>query len=249
MTKTSSALAARLVLLLALFATPFAAIASDHDDGEIDLKGRALNITDVYAFREDNQTGVAGDSGNLILIMNTNPRSIPRQQYYFSTTALYQFHLSRVPAASKAKKPTGKADVVLRVTFANPTPDGRQPATFSIIRDGQETRVDKTSDNQSIMTTPLASSNQPVLNQLTVGDKTVTLFAGLREDPFFFDVKQFFKLRAGAVSGFLPANQAEDFTKNYNVNAIVLRVPISLLQTAAGEPVFDVWTTIMVPQK
>ena len=61
--------------------------ASDHDDGENDNKARALNITDVYAFREDWQTGNAGDSGNLIVIMNTNPRSMARQQYYFSTNA------------------------------------------------------------------------------------------------------------------------------------------------------------------
>ncbi|MEK7358521.1 MAG: DUF4331 family protein [Bdellovibrionota bacterium] len=254
MTKTSSAFAARLVLLLSLLATPFATLASDHDDGEIDLKGRALNITDVYAFREDNQTGVAGDAGNLILIMNTNPRSLPRQQYFFSTSALYQFHLSRVAAGDKAKKPTGKADVVLRLQFANPTPDGRQPVTFTIVRDGNETKVDKTAQNQAILTTTLAQADTPTANDLTVDGKAITLFAGLREDPFFFDVEQFFKVRAHALAtgtflGFLPAAQAKDFTHNYNVNAIVLRVPIALLQTGAGEPVFDVWTTIMVPQK
>ncbi|MEX0766486.1 MAG: DUF4331 family protein, partial [bacterium] len=56
-------------------------VASDHDDGEMDLKGRALNITDLYAFRERDQNSAAAD-GDLVFIMNVNPRSLARQQYY-----------------------------------------------------------------------------------------------------------------------------------------------------------------------
>ena len=54
---------------------------------------------------------------------------------------------------------------------------------------------------------------------------------GLGEDPFFFDVEQFFKVRAGAV---------DEFAKQ-NVNSIVIRMPVAYLQTAAMEQVFDIW--------
>lgn len=53
-------------------------VASDHDDGEMDLKGRSLNITDLFAFRERDQNPAAAD-GDLVFIMNVNPRSLSRQ--------------------------------------------------------------------------------------------------------------------------------------------------------------------------
>ena len=54
--------------------------ASDHDDGEVDTKGRNLNLTDLYVFRDGDQNP-QGSKDNLVFIMNTNPRSVARQQY------------------------------------------------------------------------------------------------------------------------------------------------------------------------
>src|SRR3972149_5527818 len=79
-------LVAALAVLAAFSLVPL--VASDHDDGEADLKGRALNITDLYAFREKDQNPGAAD-GDLVFIMNVNPRSLPRHHYYFSTNAAY----------------------------------------------------------------------------------------------------------------------------------------------------------------
>jgi hypothetical protein len=85
--------------------------ASDHDDGEADLKGRALNITDLFIFREKDQNPGASD-GDLVMIMNVNPRSLPRQQCAFSTSAVYGLHVSRV--ANNDATPTGAANANLR---------------------------------------------------------------------------------------------------------------------------------------
>lgn len=78
------------------------------------------------------------------------------------------------------------------------------------------------------------------------------MFAGLREDPFFFDVEQYFRVRAGAAGtgpavGFRSPTTAVDFAKGYNVNAIAVRVPIKFLQGGSQAKVFDVWETISVP--
>ncbi|HEY9639035.1 MAG TPA: DUF4331 family protein, partial [Coleofasciculaceae cyanobacterium] len=62
--------------------------ASDHDDGDIDVRSRALSLTDLYAFREVDQNPSA-KSDDLIFVMNTNPRSVARQQYFFSNQAQY----------------------------------------------------------------------------------------------------------------------------------------------------------------
>ena len=214
--------------------------ASDHDDGETELKGRNLNLTDLYVFREKDQNPSAAD-GNLIFIMNTNPRSVARQQYYFSTNARYTFNVSRV--TDRNATPTGKPDVVLQFEFGAPNANGRQDVKLTATWDGARCIA-----NQPLYTTPL--NTNPNIGQASLcGNSTVNVFAGLREDPFFFDVEQFFRVRAGAIGigpavGFREPRKAIDFAKGYNVNAIAVRIPKSLLQGRTSAQTFDVWQTI-----
>src|SRR5687767_5865170 len=94
MVNARKALAAFTVALLAGGIGWVALQASDHDDGETDRKARSLNLTDLYVFRENDQDSGAA-AGSLVFVMNTNPRSVARQQYYFSTNARYEFHLTQ----------------------------------------------------------------------------------------------------------------------------------------------------------
>lgn len=240
------------MLLASLLATTIlfagqSALASDHDDGENDKKARSLNLTDLYVFKENTQ--IAGGSANhLVFIMNSNPRSLPRQQYYFSTNARYDFRISRV-GTDKGAAVTGSNDVILRFEFGAPV-SGQQPITLTVIKDGVKTIKTMTDASAPINTTTLAGGSSEVNNAVTVDGQVLNIFAGLREDPFFFDVTAFFKFRAGAAglgpAAPLPAASPVDFTANYNVNSIVVRVPIAFLQTSA-QTVFDTWTTISVP--
>lgn len=211
--------------------------ASDHDDGEVDTKGRNLNLTDLYVFREKDQNPQAS-SDDLILIMNTNPRSVARQQYYFSNRARYQFNITRV--GDKEATPTGKPNVTLQFEFSSPNAKNEQEITITAIRDGKATRA-------KAMTTPL--NGKPSVKQVSLGNHKLDIFAGLREDPFFFDVEQYFRVRAGALGigpavGFRDPSTAIDFAKGYNVNAIAVRVPIKFLQGRTSAKTFDVWETI-----
>jgi Domain of unknown function (DUF4331) len=225
--------------LLAATTLPQYIMASDHDDGEVDGKGRSLNLTDLYAFREKDQNPGAAD-GDLVLMMNTNPRSVARQQYFFSTNARYEFKLTRV--ADKEATPTGQEDITLRFEFSAPNDRNQQQIKFTVIKDGKET------SSTNLRTTPL-NSEKPVVNQLGSNGSKIAVFAGLREDPFFFDVEQFFRVRAGALGtgpavGFRPNNQAIDFAKGYNVNAIAIRIPQEFLQGKTGSNIYDIWETI-----
>lgn len=229
--------------------------ASDHDDGVTDMKSQNLNLTDLYVFREDNQTGMSSDKENLVLIMNTTPRALPEQQYYFSTNASYQFHLTRVTADNKNTAPTGASDVILAFTFGAQNEMGQQPITVTGNRNGEILTATTADDGTALMTTNIQAGMEDKLNVYTVtlGGQPFKLFVGMREDPFFFDVQQFFKVRAGAAGlgpkvGFLPRGQAQDFTEDYNVNSIVVSVPIPFLQTEAEEPIFDVWETVFINQ-
>jgi hypothetical protein len=47
--------------------------ASDHDDGDIDVRSRALSLTDLYVFRERDQNSSV-NSDDLILVMSSGSR-------------------------------------------------------------------------------------------------------------------------------------------------------------------------------
>ncbi len=214
--------------------------ASDHDDGETELKGRNLNLTDLYVFREGDQNPSASPD-NLVFIMNTNPRSVARQQYYFSNKSRYEFMVSRV--ADKDASPTGMPDMTLRFEFGAPGANNQQSYTLTMIENG------KTIGTASGQTTAIGGT--PLVSSASVGGSAVKVFAGLREDPFFFDVEQFFRVRAGALGigpavGFRAPGQAVDFAAGYNVNAIAVQVPIALLKGSSSATTFDVWQTISI---
>ncbi len=224
--------------LLVATGLPKALVASDHDDGEVDTKGRNLNLTDLYAYREKDQNPNARD-GDLILTMNSNPRSIARQQYFFSTNARYEFKLTRV--GDKEATPTGQEDITLRFEFGAPNDRNQQPIKFTVVKDGKEIST------SNMRTTAL--NEQVHINQLGANGAKIAVFAGLREDSHFFDVEQFFRVRAGALGtapavGFRGPDRAVDSFKGYNVNAIALRIPQEFLSGKNGAKTYDIWETI-----
>jgi hypothetical protein len=229
-------------LALIAVVSPGLLTASDHDDGEVELKGRNLNLTDLYAFREIDQNPNAFQS-DLIFIMNTNPRSVARQQYFFSTVARYEFKVERVVNNNDIPTADGLAvpDVTLRFEFGEPAANGQQQITVTAIRGHALATA------SGGLTTVLNMA--PVTTEVSLFGSTLRVFAGLREDPFFFDVESFFRVRAAALSVGPPAsfrNPGFDFAAGYNVNAIIVRVPVAFLQGGTAATSFDVWETISV---
>ena len=270
------------IAALALAGTTTAALASDHDDGETDLKGRALNLTDHYAFK------TPGSSTELTLIMYVNPRSLPGRQYFLSTQARYEFHVSK--AATRTSAPTAKDDYVFRIEAQAPDMTGTQMLTLTVLKDGQ---VMGTATGAS---TGFAASqsNTVTANNASIAGNGIRWFVGQRADSFHFDVVRFFQVRsflaarlfggaggngdataglgpncrgdkflanllpggataneaggqpdADVINLFNPPSCAPDFTKNLNVTAIVMNIPISML---GGGSIFDTWSTISVPE-
>ncbi len=246
-----SVLALGLVTIAAV--SPRYLMASDHDDGETDTKGRNVNLTDLFVFREQDQNPAA-TTGNLVFIMDTNPRSLPRQQYYFSNRARYEFNITRVTDNNSV--PTGLPDITLRFEFSPPDANKQQTIYLTTIQNGVA------APRVTVGTTTPLNPNltaTPTINNVPVAGNNLAVFAGLREDPFFFDVEQYFRVRAAvlglgpnppdeasALFGFRDPQHAIDFAKDYNVNAISVRVPISFLKGATTAQTFDVWETLSV---
>src|SRR5262249_20520834 len=256
------------------------ALASDHDDGETDLKSRALNLTDHFAFKSP----AAPDQ--LSMIMYFNSRSLPGTAYFMRQNERYEFHVSKV--AGKTDMPTTKDDYVFRFEAGAPDGSGIQPITLTVLKDGNVVGM------HTGATTAYAQSKAGNITTNTgnAGGIDVKYFIGQRADSFHFDVIRFFQVRAflarrfcGGAGGkgdasaplapncrgdqflsilnanpaagekngvsdgdninlFNPPSCAPDFTKNLNVTAIVLNVPIAQL----GGPIFDTWSTISVSE-
>jgi hypothetical protein len=84
------------------------------------------------------------------------------------------------------------------------------------------------------------------------------VFAGPRDDSFFLDLEQFFRIipdrkpatgplsqlpNTPSASGFRPAGQARNYLTGYNTLSIVVELPVAEL-TAGGTTKLGIWGTI-----
>ncbi|MDB5095910.1 MAG: hypothetical protein JWM80_331 [Cyanobacteria bacterium RYN_339] len=223
-------------------------LASDHDDGSAASADKTVNLTDLLVYNEKDQNA-AITTNDLIFQMNVNPRVAAKADAAFNTNARYEFHVTRVgTATANGTAPTGKEDVLMRYEFAAPDTDLQQAITLTVVADG------KTTSLPAGKTTAFKNAATPTKTAVAMGTSNVTVFAGVREDTFFFDVEQFLKVRDTAVKRAKGDTVAQavfrkpgvDFTKNLNVLSIIARVPRELLAGTSGATTFDVWETASV---
>jgi hypothetical protein len=210
--------------------------ASDHQDTpEVELSPR-MDINDVYAF-----PGATPD--RIALVLTTSSPITPAQSSgaSFDPNLLYQLKIDNTG--------DGIEDKVIQVTFSG------------------------TGASQQVkIRGPVAPAQTGTMNTLVSGNATVTgavnttlgsasgvqAFAGIRDDPFFLDLEQFFRIVpdrkpvSGALSqlpdqptasAFRPAGQAVDYLRGINTLAIVLEMPATML-TDGGNKKIGIWGTI-----
>ena len=179
-----------------------------------------LDLTDVYAFR------AAG--GRTALVLNVNGFSKAGQQATFATgvpsvaatkRVSYNFRIDNNGDATE--------DVVLRVTFGKPNKQGVQP--LQVRRNGKVILTGKTSAFGGV-----------VVNK----GKGVRAFAGMRDDPFFFDLQGFLNILSSEPGkSFLGCKSPRpDAFAGVNVSSIVLELSPSLV-TSGGSSKIGVWAT------
>ena len=129
-----------------------------------------LNITDFYVFQKP------GYARKTILIMNVNPMP-PRLADSFDPAAIYEF---RVDTNGDAV-----ADTAFRVTFS-PYEHGQQTATIRRAT-GQQSASNDDSGEVIIANAPVSFGEQAQVTKAA----DYAFFAGIRSDPFFFDLMGF----------------------------------------------------------
>jgi hypothetical protein len=200
------------IIVLTLVAIPVA-FSADHFDAPAISEDQAADITDVYAFRS------LESPANLVVALNVNPFSLPGSiARNFASDVLYQIHVDNNGDL--------KADASVGITFSPPTPG--QPQTFTVTGLGPTPITGKTT-----APTPGKSPNPPTIT--TAGP--IKIFAGPRDDPFFFDLVGFQRFLGGPfvpAKGLRPAAETPmDTFAGFNVSSIVLELPITALTGAA----------------
>lgn len=232
-----------LVLVALLIAGTAAVIryaaASDHQDTpEVELSPR-LDINDVYVF-----PGASPD--RLVLAVTTSSPLTPAgsANASFDPDILYQIKVDNTGDAVE--------DLVIQFTFEGTGHSQRitmrgpvAPAQTGV----QTTLVDA------------APTLSGAINGVLGSATGVQLFAGLREDPFFIDLEQFFRIIpdrrpvTGPLSKIGPKPEASafrdpgvDFLAGINALAIVVELPEAMLLPTGGggggaDPQIGVWAT------
>ncbi len=221
----------------AVMTGPNRASAADHLDapGLTPPGGNTqLDLTDIYAWRAKN--------GNTVLALNVNGVSKAGDKPVFAT-GVPSVGLTKGVAYTLRVDNNGDAvaDVNLQITFGKADADGVQNLT--VLRNGKVLVVGKsTAPGKKIVTINRAGS--------------VKAFAGLREDPFFFDLDGFINILAALDTDTTNDDTSivgcksprKDFFAGLNVSSIVLELPASLLQGKNGSNI-GVWATTTVGGK
>jgi hypothetical protein len=179
-----------------------------------------LDLTDIYAFR------TAG--GRAALVLNVNGFSKAGEQATFATGVPSVAATRRVSYNFRIdNNGDARQDVVLAVTFGKPNKQGIQK--LQIRRNGKLILNGKTS-----------ALGRVVVNK----GKGVRAFAGMRDDPFFFDLQGFLNILSSEPGkSFLGCTSPRpDAFAGSNVSSIVVELNRSLL-TRRGSSKIGVWAT------
>ncbi len=245
-----SILSVGMLIAVVFLYSNYAARSSDHQDSPATIAHPGADITDPYIFPSPS------NPNNVVLVMNVHPL-IPMGQglsTYFDPGVLYQmkFDTTSENGATLAQSPVEN----LVIQFQAGAPGASQP----IFVNGPA----KPTTTGATRNTAVGFTGQGVINApFTLANGQIQVFAGAREDPFFFDLAQFLKIlpdrNAGSTApsclpsklggndtcpqGFNPAGVASDTLKGFNVLSFVIELPRSMLTINGGGPKIAYWTT------
>jgi hypothetical protein len=201
-----------------------------------------IDITDHYAFQKP------GDPNRTILILNVNPLA-PTHANEFRHDAVYETLVDTNGDAKPdiafryrfTRKENGKQFArVRRVELKHDLQDGHleddddddDKGNHRGDRHDDRGDDDRNDSKNLVRHAPVSFGREAII---THGNQGVQFFAGIRSDPFFFDLM-----------GFLAGLKftGSDFFLNLNVFSIVLDIPNRLL---GRNPNVGIWTRTLVP--
>lgn len=204
--------------LSAAFALPTTVRAADHGDGTSASLDRSCDVGDLYLFTDPN------NAKKVVIIGTVQGFIVPSEAGNFGVfdpNVQFRFKIENSGDA--------KFDKAIDVTFSPRATAAVGPQTqiATIAISGVNEVLTAPATNPTLANTP----NPQVVTRLSTTG--VDFYAGIADDPFFFDIVGFNRFVAKAVAGDATAgaelNRGRDSFAGYNTMAIALRVPVALL--------------------
>jgi hypothetical protein len=189
--------------------------AADHIDAP-SVTNKPTDITDVYVFR-------AEDPDNMVFVANTQGLLTP------GATADAKFEENTMVEFNIDNNGDNVEDLVIQCIAKNGKMKVYGPAVPKMTGTVSYLNINKL----SVQTDITKYGQDPVIG---IGDNGVKVFAGPRDDPFFFDLVRFRQVIAGQASSF--NDPGNDTFAGTNVLGLVVEVPKSLLNSSGT---INVW--------
>jgi hypothetical protein len=209
------------MVIATVFTPPPPSDAADHRDGPIIFSSGFLSsdISNVYFFLDPN------DNSKVIMGLNVSGFIVPGENSNSGAFASNTRYRLEIETSGDARP-----DHFFEITFS-PRQDVSAPQTATIILPSGGGFTAPTTPSSSTDTTAPA----PVIT--TDPSTGVSFFAGLTDDPFFFDIPAELRYRASLIAGSPDPSffkRGRDSNAGYNNLMMTLRVPASLLRGQAG---------------
>jgi hypothetical protein len=199
--------------------------AADHGDAPNVAGDQAADLGDLYFFLDPN------DNSKAVLISTVRGFIVPGEAVNFAIfdeKVHFRFEIENTGDA----KPDFFIDVDFSERAADPGPPGKEVLQVPKAQTATIRLPGRRSFTAPVLNPSLADSPpaQPVTTDPSTG---VSFFAGEVDDPFFFDIPAFGRFIASVRSGSPDPSQfdrARDTFAGYNILAIALRVPVSMIK-------------------
>ncbi len=203
-------------LVAALFISAGILYASDHIDTPA-VTNQPYDITDLYVFKGAN-------ANNLVFVGNTQGLLSP------AATAAAKFDENTVIQFNIDNNGDNIQDLVLQAKYDAAS---NTMVFYGPVKPSSTGIVSKLEGTPTAIV-PITPYNAAPIS--ATGSNGIQVFAGPRDDPFFFDLSQYKAILAGTASSF--NNPGHDSFAGTNVLGLVVEVPKSLLGNSST---INVW--------
>ena len=194
-------------LVGALLVTGGIIYAADHIDPPA-VTNQPSDITDLYVFR-------GSDANNLVFVANSQGLLSP------TASAAAKFDENTVLEFNIDKNGDNIEDLVIQCKYDAASNKMQVYGPVAPSAAGTKSKLEG-SVTADVAVTPYGSAAVT-----GTGSTGIKVFAGPRDDPFFFDLTRYKSILAGTASGF--ANPGTDTFAGTNVMSVVVEVPKSLI--------------------
>jgi hypothetical protein len=215
-------------LIIGMVIAPFSAVkAADHAESTSVAGDVGADIADVFAFLNPN------DNSKVVLALTFEGFIVPSELSnlsFFAPDVLYRFEIENNGDAIPDRffditfSPQTSRSTAQMATVTMTARRGIRPAPFF-------------ASFKAPATVPNLSATPPPFVVTTDSVSQISFFAGLTDDPFYFDIPAFNRFTSSILAGSPnPSllNRARDSFAGYNIHTIALEVPASLLRGSAG---------------